>query len=321
MAEKSKIQWTDDTWNRWFGCVKISSGCLNCYIARTPPARMNGWKFNRRGVGGRTPIVMAEERRLYYPLRKTKPRMIFVNSLSDLWLAGIHLDVVAEMFAVMLLCQQHIFQVFTKRARRQRVILSDPRFVQMVRYALERVIERSPNHGGPKVRPAAAAAARAHLDRSGPDEALVPLPNLWLGATVEEERTTSRITDLQRTPAAVRMLSCEPITGHFRLTGRLDGIDLVILGGESGPETTDGPDDIEGLTPPPGLRTLDLEHLAALIGDSRTAGAATFVKQLGTPWARSVGAAHSKGGNPDEWPEHLRVREFPLQAQLMLAAR
>lgn len=321
MGEKSKIQWTDDTWNRWFGCVKISGGCLNCYIERTPPARMNGWKFNRIGVGGRTPIILAEEPRLYYPLRKTKPRMIFVNSLSDLWLPGIDIKIVAEMFAVMLLCQQHIFQIFTKRAPRQRDILNNPSFVRLIREALERVIERSPQHRGPKVSAAAVEYAREHLAKSPAGAALEPLQNVWLGATVEEERTTHRIAALRDTPAAVRMLSCEPVTGHFRLDGdRLDGMHLVILGGESGPASTPGVDDLPG-TERVGLRPLDLEHLADLIGDCTTAGVAAFVKQLGEPWAKETGAGHRKGGDITEWPEHLQVRQLPVQAQLMLAAR
>ncbi|MEU3656478.1 DUF5131 family protein [Streptomyces sp. NPDC032161] len=75
------------------------------------------------------------------------------------------------------------------------------------------------------------------------------------------------------------------------------GIELgwVIIGGESGS----------------GARPLNPDWVADLIHDSRTAGAATFVKQLGSIWARENNASDTKGGKPADWPEHLRVREYP----------
>src|SRR5690606_3229296 len=80
MADGTKIQWTEATWNPTTGCTKVSAGCAQCYIERTPPFRMAGRKF----VKGHIPIVF-HENRLEQPLKWRKPRRVFVNSLSDLF--------------------------------------------------------------------------------------------------------------------------------------------------------------------------------------------------------------------------------------------
>lgn len=83
MADHSKIEWTQTTWNFITGCTKVSAGCEHCYIERTPPFRMAGRRFTESGIGGTTGVILHEDR-LTLPLHWRKPRRIFVNSLADL---------------------------------------------------------------------------------------------------------------------------------------------------------------------------------------------------------------------------------------------
>jgi protein gp37 len=124
-------------------------------------------------------------------------------------------------------------------------------------------------------------------------------PNLWMGVSVEDQGSLSRVDDLRAVPAAVRFLSCEPLIGP--LDGLdLAGIDWLIIGGESGPDA----------------RPMDVQWVRNLLCQCQQPGvtAVPFVKQLGTVTGRELGAG-SKGGDWDQWPEDLRVRTFPFRAQ------
>lgn len=129
-------------------------------------------------------------------------------------------------------------------------------------------------------------------------------PNLWLGTSIENRRFVGRADHLRQVPAAVRFISAEPLlgpllgpwTGHY--TGpdlNLTGIDWLIVGGESGGHA----------------RPLRVEWIDALAHAADAAGVALFVKQLGARWARAQRASDAKGGEPADWPAHLRVRDFP----------
>lgn len=121
-----------------------------------------------------------------------------------------------------------------------------------------------------------------------------PLPNVWLGTSIELDRyARRRVAELRATPASVRMLSLEPLLGPLSSLD-LAGIDWILIGGESGP----------------GARPMDLAWARDLIATARAAGAAVFVKQLGTCWAREHGS-RGKGTGWDDWPEDLQLREFP----------
>src|SRR5215467_5300880 len=114
MADKSKIEWTDATWNPVRGCTKISPGCDRCY-AETFAERF-------RGVPGH-PYEQGFDLRLWperleLPLRWRRPRRVFVNSMSDLFHEGVADDFVADVFAVMERASWHTFQVLTKRPER-----------------------------------------------------------------------------------------------------------------------------------------------------------------------------------------------------------
>ena len=121
-----------------------------------------------------------------------------------------------------------------------------------------------------------------------------PLPNVHLGTSIELDRYARRADDLRQAAAAVRFLSLEPLLGPLPSLC-LDDISWCIIGGESGP----------------GARPLDLGWVRDLIARCRDAGAAVFVKQLGTAWAREHGAGSKKGGDWAAWPDDLRIRNYP----------
>ena len=114
MADRSRIEWTEATWNPVTGCSEVSPGCAHCY-AKTFAER---W----RGVPGH-PYEQGFDLRLWperldVPLRWRRPRVVFVNSMSDLFHEDIPDDYVAEVFDVMVRAEQHTFQVLTKRHER-----------------------------------------------------------------------------------------------------------------------------------------------------------------------------------------------------------
>lgn len=232
MADKTGIEWTDATWNPIRGCSRVSEGCRNCY-AEGVANRFKGPGQPYHGLIARTGqwngAVMVVEHLLDWPLRKRKPMRIFVNSMSDLFHENLPDEWIDQVFAVMALAKQHTFQVLTKRPER------------MLRYFTDLGL-RSELIG-------VEAEAIGGIDRH--DEALqqrwpLPLPNVWLGVSVEDQATADeRIPLLLQTPAAVRWISAEPLLGSVDLSPwlsanalhEIDGgprLDWVVVGGESG---------------------------------------------------------------------------------------
>ena len=225
MSDKTKIEWTDATWNPVTGCTKVSTGCDHCY-AETIATRFFGTPLYPNGFE-----VTLRPERLDQPIRWKRPRRIFVNSMSDLFHADVPDDYIAQVFAVMAIASRHTFQVLTKRHGRMKALLNSRDFYATVRGHLRNTYGFS------------------EVDAFGTD--LFPLLNAWLGVSVEDQRTADlRIPALLDTPAAVRWLSCEPLLGHTWLTGLLPSdsevlsplgshrrptIDWVVVGGESGP--------------------------------------------------------------------------------------
>lgn len=123
-----------------------------------------------------------------------------------------------------------------------------------------------------------------------------PQRNVWLGTSIETDNYGFRADHLRATPAAVRFLSLEPLLGP-RPVANLAGIHWVIIGGESGP----------------GARPMDLGWVREIRDQCAEAGVAFFAKQLGSWWARGHGGERH-GGDPDFWPEDLRVRQWPAVA-------
>jgi len=264
---KTSIEWTDASWNPIVGCTEISPGCANCYAARLAATRLRNtpqyknlatmtldkgdvelkdrkprWTGEVRNVFGIDPKVLEE------PLHWRKPRRIFVCDMGDLFHESVDAVDIAKIFLVMRDCPQHTFQVLTKRADR------------MLRFM------RSDFVGEP----------------IGPSQEIkFPLPNVWLGVSVENQHfANERIPLLLATPAAVRWISAEPLLGPIECSfigrgltevvmHRKDTsdpkIDWVVAGGESGPSA----------------RPMYLQWARSLRDQCLTAGVPFFFKQWG----------------------------------------
>lgn len=350
------IEWTDRTWNPTRGCSRVSEGCRNCYAERQA-ARFAGITLTFPELGppksatfhgfvqianshpqwtGRVELI---ESKLMEPLHWRKPCRVFVNSMSDLFHEALPDEAIDRVFAVMALCPQHTFQILTKRPERMLEYFRPDGFsgfgehIMIARYA------------------AIWSAMEASGISIGTRTALSdwPLPNVWLGVSVENQATADeRIPPLLQTPAAVRFVSYEPALGpvdferhlgiwrcsgcgeikecspKWRCTGRgwahlcadnhpqhghepatfFKTLDWLICGGESGP----------------GARPFDIAWARSARDQCRAAGVAFFMKQVGAKPFNSESAMprncktvlrDRKGGDISEWPEDLRIRQFP----------
>jgi len=323
MADQRRggISWTDDTWNPIRGCSRVSPGCGGpqgqggCYAERFA-IRLSGSGQSYEGLvrstsnGPRwTGEVRFVEDALNLPLRWKKPRRIFVNSMSDLFHEKVPDEWIDRIFAVMALAPQHTFQVLTKRPERMRAYLeqvSDERDMQ--RWARWADIAKSP----------CAAGIFDELDW--------PIANAHLGVSVEDQPTAdARIPLLLQTPAAVRFVSYEPALGPVDFgkingrtstrvhdSGRMDVLRGIAVYPTTHPEYPEQgypmqPLDwlIVGCESGPNRRNQDgYEACArAAIQQAQAAGVRVFHKQM--PIKGRV--SH----DPSEWPEDLRVREWP----------
>jgi len=192
------IEWTDETWNPVTGCTKVSPGCDHCYAERITE------RFH--GPGSFEKVVLHPER-LDMPLRWRKPRMVDVNSMSDLFHDDVPDEFIARAFEVMGAARQHTFQVLTKRPGRMASLLA--------RWSTGEETYRRPD-GIIDVNALPIDAAKDAAEWGcGP----WPLPNVWLGTSVESQNWADvRIPKLLETPAAVGFLSCEPLLGPIDLT-------------------------------------------------------------------------------------------------------
>lgn len=272
----TNIEWTDATWNPVTGCSKVSPGCANCYAERMALTRLAG-KPGYPGLpwtpeNAEANVVLRPDR-LDLPLRWRKPRRVFVNSMSDLFHERVPDGFVDRVFATMALAPQHAFQVLTKRPERMQAYLTDPCPCRSGH--LPSVHLRS------RVQWETAKLGR-EIDLFGDTE--WPLPNVWLGTSIENDRFVGRADALRDTPAAVRFISAEPLLGPLPSLG-LTGIDWLIVGGESGP----------------GARPMDPEWVRDLRDRAVAAGVPFFFKQWGgrTPKA---GGRELDGRTWDEYP-------------------
>jgi protein gp37 len=304
----TKIEWAEKTWNpirarrisndeRGWYCEHVSEGCRNCYAERMNRNTYfgNGLEYKPKTLS--EVDLFLDEKILQQPLHWSKPQNVFPCSMTDLFGRWVKDEWLEAILNVIYRAKQHTFQGLTKRADR------------MLDY-----ISRS-----------------AFLSND-------PLPNLWLGVSCEDQKTADeRIPLLLQTPAAVRWISAEPLLGpvdlsryfardwtlrgHDHPTERTVGIDWAVVGGESGP----------------GARSLDLNWIKSIVSQCQQSRVPVFVKQLGVrPWWDGIGsgapAPHvyleqvvrdgkagwqfdcmkdRKGGDMSEWPEDLRVREYP----------
>ena len=199
----SAIQWTDETWNPVVGCSRVSRGCEHCYAERVAHRGMAPAHKGLTVMGKHGPRWTGEVRFLpdvlSKPLRWRQPRRVFVNSMSDLFHEQVSDEQIAAVFGVMAMTPQHTFQVLTKRPERA---------VRWFEWA-----EQWNSVG--LVRDMRGARCVGAAVASGvPDERIAafhgpwPLPNVWLGVSVEDQATADeRIPHLLRCPAAVRFVS------------------------------------------------------------------------------------------------------------------
>lgn len=304
----SSIEWTEETWNPVTGCSPVSEGCRNCYAARhalrlaghphdAVRAAYEGTAAMRGHGDARRPVFTGEVRlqpaRLPEPLGWRKPRRVFVNSMSDLFHPSVPEDFLDQVWAVMALSPRHTFQILTKRP----AVMAD--------YVLR---------AEKRVRAVEIHALTRHASRSRLEQVQWPLPNVWLGTSVEDQAAANeRIPHLLEAPAALRFLSCEPLLGHVSLypewllgrpQGDLPTIGWVIVGGESGPRA----------------RPCDILWIHWLVTECILYEVPVFVKQLGArPYQSDAKLPRDvwldlddrKGGDPEEWPEDLHFRQFP----------
>lgn len=251
MADKSRIEWTEATWNPIRGCSKVSSGCTHCY-AETMASRFSGPGLPYEGLttdGRWNGTARLVPERMDDPMRWKRPRRIFVNSMSDLFHESLAFEDIAAIFGVMAVCPQHTFQVLTKRVERMGEFFSwlKGKGYTPNPFDKARVTERM-------------TVLMAKFDFVNHDQRFGPwpLPNVWIGASVENQDSADlRVPLLLEIPAAVRWLSCEPLLGPvdlgaeylaLRRDGRypfpmledryrtklVDLLDWVVVGGESG---------------------------------------------------------------------------------------
>jgi len=208
----TKIDWCEEVWNPITGCSKISPGCDRCYASRMA-LRLAG----RCGYPAKDPFQVTFHRdNLTKPKSWKRPRIVFVNSMGDLFHDDVRDEWIQTVMEVVESCPQHTFLILTKR--------------------IARAVEF---FGG----------------SSGAGLSAPPLPNLWLGVTVENADYLWRIEVLARIPAAKHFVSVEPALGPVDITPWLPqikriengitvpvtigehvpGLDWVIMGGETGP--------------------------------------------------------------------------------------
>lgn len=196
MSTTSKIEWTDATWNVVTGCEKVSPGCDNCY-AETFAERWRGTPGHHFETGF---DVTLRPERMTLPLSWKKPRKVFVNSMSDLFHKDIPDSYIAQVFATMARTPRHTYQILTKRHGRMRSLVGS------LIDGGQNLLEAAPDE----------ETAQALYDT------VWPLPNVWLGVSVEDQkRADLRIPALVDTAAAVRFLSCEPLLGPVDIKGFL----------------------------------------------------------------------------------------------------
>ena len=229
MADGTKIEWTDATWNPVTGCSVVSPGCTNCYAMTLAGTRLRhiasraGLTRDSKAGPVWTGEVRLNEEWLTQPLRWRAPRMVFVCAHGDLFHESVPDEWIDRVFAVMALAPQHVFQVLTKRARRMREYLSGDRDRRVARACVDLWTDGA-------VRPTADWPVESIGDIDMPDDLKMrrwPLSHVWMGVSVEDQaRANERVPDLLATPAAVRFVSAEPLLGpvDFARVGNIDTV-------------------------------------------------------------------------------------------------
>jgi protein gp37 len=315
MGVNTKIDWTDSTWNPLHGCSRVSEGCRNCYAERMAHRfqHLDSYCYTTHTVDGHpawTGKVNFDKKHLLDPLKwrpvkqgagnrdqgSVRPRRVFVNSMSDLFHENVERNWAVQIFAIMAVAHWHDFLVLTKRPQKMFDLIFSDGFREEVMIEAQRIIKL---HSASL--PSLPDGAE-WVDDAIEFEMPWPLPNVWIGVSVENQAAADeRIPLLLQTPAAVRFVSCEPLLGPMdlaqidtsafdcgsgtknALTGdlRLPGfgsvssttihgkrLNWVICGGESGP----------------GARPMHLDWVRGMRDQCQEAGVPFFFKSWGE-WA------------------------------------
>jgi protein gp37 len=308
----TSISWTHKTWNPVVGCQRISEGCRHCYAFELHSRRHQAFTAGTwidAPVQYRKPFTDLQllPQRLEEPLRWKKPSLVFVNSMSDLFHPDIPFTYIAAVYGVMAAARRHTFQILTKRPERM---------LEFYRWATTRAV---PLVETDTVEHPVTLAMRQAIFHNVPrarfpdpsHEDTWPLPNVWAGVSVEDQRSAdARIPLLLEVPAKVRFLSCEPLLESVNLRledphgvqtaleskrSRSDLLHWVIVGGESGARA----------------RGFDEAWARALRDQCRDAGIAFFLKQLGSVWARTWQCKSADAQDKREFPSDLQIQDFP----------
>lgn len=230
----TNIEWTGETWNPTVGCSLKSAGCTRCYAMQMAARieRMGGkagrkYRGLTKTVNGNavwTGVVRLDPASLPIPLKWRKPRLIFVDSMSDLFHEALSWADIDQVLAIMALCGgRHVFQVLTKRPDRMRDYLNDPATRSRVEL-------------------------RAEMIEPGFKIGAWPLQHVWYGTSIENQASAiARLPILLDVRAAVRFVSIEPLLRPVELGKAVpssalkpsgsSGLDWMIVGGESGPDS------------------------------------------------------------------------------------
>ena len=287
--QNSKIEWTHHTYNLWWGCVKVSAGCEHCYAEsfskRTGHTIWGPAKTTQRRTFGdkhwREPLKWNQQAK-----QAGQRHRVFCASMADVF-------------------EDHP-QVTEERRCLLDLIVHTPHLDWLL-------LTKRPENVNWMIEQATGFSESSMWFHAVGD-------HVWIGTSVEDQAAADkRIPELMTVPARVRFLSCEPLLGPvdlFRVSTEdwdvLHGwkakannergwantplIDWVIIGGESGP----------------GARRMDLRWTESLVEQCQKSGVATHVKQLGSVLAKEMGLQDRKGGDWTEWPQHLRIREYPI---------
>jgi protein gp37 len=358
----SAIEWTQQTWNPIAGCSKVSPGCANCYaeVMAGRLARMGQTKYHGltvlQGKHARwTGKIAFDDRVLLKPLQTKKPTTWFVNSMSDLFHENVTDEQIDLVFAVMALCSRHTFQVLTKRPERMKAYFELKRPRGMSHLACDLTpwyVWRAANVmqvglSGQTIFPIGWDYENKDLHDDIRSFSGWPMPNVWLGVSVENQETAEeRIPLLLETRAALRFISAEPLLDDLDLTvlnrkpsdfdRSMAGFENCMafyrdsLSGYNGVLMMDGKCHEERIGAQPkldwvivggesgyGSRPCNVEWIRSIVEQCVEAGVPCFVKQLGmkpfigNPRNRLKQLDRKKGGWMESWPEDLRVRRMP----------
>jgi protein gp37 len=269
--KNSSIQWTDHTWNIAVGCSKVDEDCKFCYMYRDS---LKSTRYDPKKVR-KTKTVFNT------PLKIKEPSKIFTSSLTDFF----HEDIDAfrdEAWEIIRKCPQHTFQILTKRP--ERIVDNLPKDF-ITNYSDYSHIIWGTSVGGDHAEHRVRELIRASLLR--------PLVKTFLSIEPMFAAVTF-LNDYYFKGRGFNHLSKDERTkiGHL--------ISWVVVGGESGNEKGQYR-----------YRECKLEWIEKVINDCRENNIPVFVKQLGTHLAKELKLKDRHGGDIDEWPEHLRIREFP----------